>query len=68
MLLEISLHLSQTLTGDVKTKYRIWEMSLVHCLRYFYSCFALVTILGNELVIFPGIMFYYGNNCILLMK
>ena len=27
-----------------------------------YSCFTLVTILGNELVIFPGIAFYYGNN------
>ena len=39
-----------------------WETSLVHCLRYCYSCFTLVTILGNELVIFPGIAFYYGNN------
>ena len=29
------------------------------------ECFALVTILGNELVIFPGIAFYYGNNYIL---
>ena len=41
-----------------------WETSLVHCLRYCYSCFALVTIFGNELVIFPGIAFYYGNNYI----
>ena len=41
------------------------ETSLVHCLRYCYSCFALITILGNELVILPGIMFYYGNNYVL---
>ena len=31
---------------------------------YCYSCCALVTILGNELVIFPGVAFYYGNNYI----
>ena len=39
-----------------------WKKSLVHCLRYYYSCFTLITILGNGLVIFPGITFYYGNN------
>ena len=38
------------------------------CLRYCYSCFALVTILGNELVIFPGIVFYYGNNYMVSLK
>ena len=31
------------------------ETSLVHCLEHCYSCYALVTIRGNELVIFPGI-------------
>ena len=31
----------------------------LHC----YSCFAL----GNELVIFPGITFYYGNKYIIIL-
>ena len=38
-----------------------WEVSLVHRLRYCYSCFALVTVLSNQLVIFPGITLYYGT-------
>ena len=38
-----------------------WETSLIHCLRYCCSCFVLVIILGNELMIFPSIVFYYGN-------
>ena len=41
-----------------------WETSLIHCRRYCYECEARVTILGNELVIFPGTAFYYGNNYI----
>ena len=36
-----------------------WVTALIHCLRYCYSCFTLVTMLGNELMIFPGIAFYY---------
>ena len=31
------------------------ETSLVHCLEHCYSCYALATIRGSELVIFPGI-------------
>ena len=34
------------------------ETSLVHCLEHCYSCCALVTIRGNELVIFHGIALY----------
>ena len=45
-----------------------WEILLVHCLRYCYSYFTLVTILSNELVIFPGITFYYGNNYIVILQ
>ena len=42
-----------------------WETSLVHYLRYCYMCEALITILANELVIFPSIAFYYDNNYII---
>ena len=42
-----------------------WETSLIDCLRYSYECEARVTILGNKLVIFPGIAFYYGNIIII---
>ena len=47
----------------VTKRYR--ETSLVCCLRYYYSCCALVIIRGNQLVIFPGIALYYGNTSIL---
>ena len=46
----------------VTKRYR--ETSLVCCLRYYYSCYALVIIRGNQLVIFPGIALYYGNTSI----
>ena len=52
-----------SITIDTK-RYR--ETSLVCCLRYYYSCCALVIIRGNQLVIFPGIALYYGNTSILL--
>ena len=38
----------------------IFQCLLVHCLGYCYLCFSFITILGNELVILPGIVFYYG--------
>ena len=41
-----------SITIDTK---RYLETSLVCCLRYYYSCCALVIIWGNQLVIFPGI-------------
>ena len=50
-----------SITIDTK-RYR--ETSLVCCLRYYYSCCALVIIRGNQLVIFPGIALYYGNTII----
>ena len=53
-----------SITIDTK-RYR--ETSLVCCLRYYYSCCALVIIRGNQLVIFPGIALYYGNTSILLL-
>ena len=51
-----------SITIDTKC-YR--ETSLVCCLRYYYSCCALVITRGNQLVIFPGIALYYGNTSIL---
>ena len=45
-----------------------WETSLVHCLKYCYFCLALVSILSNELVIFPSITLYYGNNYIIYIN
>ena len=44
------------------------ETSLVHCLEHCYSCYALVTIRGNELVIFHGIALYSDDKYILLNK
>ena len=43
------------------------ETSLVHCLEHGYSCCALVTIRGNELVIFHGIALYSDDKYILFM-
>ena len=43
------------------------ETSLVHCLEHCYSCCALVTIRGNELVIFHGIALYSDDKYILLL-
>ena len=51
-----------SITIDTK-RYR--ETSLVCCLRYYYSCCALVIIWGNQLVIFPGIALYYGNTSLI---
>ena len=42
------------------------ETSLVYCLEHCYSCCALVTIRGNELVIFHGIALYSDDKYILL--
>ena len=42
------------------------ETSLVHCLEHCYSCYALVTIRGNELVIFHGIALYSDDKYIIL--
>ena len=42
------------------------ETSLVHCLEHCYSCCALVTIRGNELVIFHGIALYSDDKYILV--
>ena len=41
------------------------ETSLIHCLEHCYSCCALVTIRGNELVIFHGIALYSDDKYIL---
>ena len=43
------------------------ETSLVHCLEHCYLCCSLVTIHGNELVIFPGIALY-GNDKYIVSK
>ena len=44
------------------------ETSLVHCLEHCYSCYALVTIRGNELVIFHGIALYSDDKYILSLN
>ena len=41
------------------------ETSLGHCLEHCYSCFALVTICGNELIIFPCIALYSDDKYII---
>ena len=38
------------------------ETSLVHCLEHYYSCCALITIRGNELVIFHCIALYSDDK------
>ena len=43
------------------------ETSLVHCLGHDHSCFALVTIRGNEHVIFPCIALYIVNISIYIL-
>ena len=44
------------------------ETSLVHCLGHCYSCFALVTIQGNELVIFPCIAVYSDDKYMYIVR
>ena len=44
------------------------ETSLVHCLEHCYSCCALVTIRGNELVIFHGIALYSDDKYIISFR
>ena len=40
------------------------ETLVIHYLRCCYLCFTLVTVLSNELMIFPAIAFY-GNYCMI---